>query len=240
MTNDFLKKSKMVPLRDRCSFGRFPWLISQSFSVIYVAGEHRLYLGRNCRLTESPAHGRRRKREGPASSKGLNSQRGFGPAVAARRKSRSRSTGFHGSSPCKCQRLSTLWWDRLPPSSPPQEQGPRRRPSTERQPTSQLVNWLFPRRGRPPGAESCTHLCEEPQRSRGLALDVAEVEVGHPGSGVRVHRTEIVSGRRTGPSRVPWRDRRPLVPARRPARGAPRRVCRPHRSRPSCSTRTAG
>ena len=112
-----------VPLRDRCSFGRFPWLISQALSVTYMAGERRLYLERNCRLPESPAHSRRRNREGPASSKGLNSQRGFGPAVEPRRKSRPRSTSLHGSSPCKCQRLSTLRWDRLPPSRPSTKSG---------------------------------------------------------------------------------------------------------------------
>ena len=117
--------SRMVPLRDRCSFGRFPWLISQALSVTYMAGERRLYLERNCRLPESPAHSRRRNREGPASSKGLNSQRGFGPAVEPRRKSRPRSTSLHGSSPCKCQRLSTLRWDRLPPSRPSTKSGAR-------------------------------------------------------------------------------------------------------------------
>ena len=115
----------LVPLRDRCSFGRFPWLISQALSVTYMAGERRLYLERNCRLPESPAHRRRRNREGPASSKGLNSQRGFGPAVEPRRKSRPRSTSLHGSSPCKCQRLSTLRWDRLPPSRPSTKSGAR-------------------------------------------------------------------------------------------------------------------
>ena len=114
-----------VPLRDRCSFGRFPWLISQALSVTYMAGERRLYLEMNCRLPESPAHSRRRNREGPASSKGLNSQRGFGPAVEPRRKSRPRSTSLHGSSPCKCQRLSTLRWDRLPPSRPSTKSGAR-------------------------------------------------------------------------------------------------------------------
>ena len=98
----------LVPLRDRCSFGLFPWLISQALSVTYMAVERRLYLERNCRLPESPAHSRRRNREGPASSQGLNSQRGFGPAVEPRRKSRPRSTSLHGSSPCKCQRLSNL------------------------------------------------------------------------------------------------------------------------------------
>ena len=81
--------------------------------------------GENCRLPESPAHSRRRNREGPASSKGLNSQRGFGPAVEPRRKSRPRSTSLHGSSPCKCQRLSTLRWDRLPPSRPSTKSGAR-------------------------------------------------------------------------------------------------------------------
>ena len=114
-----------VPLRDRCSFGLFPWLISQALSVTYMAVERRLYLERNCRLTESPAHSRRRNREGPASSQGLNSQRGFGPAVEPRRKSRPRSTSLHGSSPCKCQRLSTLRWDRLPPSRPSTKSGAR-------------------------------------------------------------------------------------------------------------------
>ena len=68
--------SNVVPLRDRCSFGRFQWLISQALSVTYMAGERRLCLERNCRLPESPAHSRRRNREGPASSKGLNSQQG--------------------------------------------------------------------------------------------------------------------------------------------------------------------
>ena len=46
-------KAFEVPLRDRCSFGRFTWLISQALTVTYVVGEHRLYLERNCRLPES-------------------------------------------------------------------------------------------------------------------------------------------------------------------------------------------
>ena len=125
VVNDVYRILKKVPLRDRCSFGRFPWLISQALSVTYMAGERRLYLERNCRLPESPAHSRQRNREGPASSKGLNSQRGFGPAVEPRRKSRPRSTSLHGSSPCKCQRLSTLRWDRLPPSRPSTKSGAR-------------------------------------------------------------------------------------------------------------------
>ena len=55
---------------------------------------------------------------------GLNSRRQFGPAVERRQKSRPRSTGFHGSSPCKCQRLSTLRSSWLPPTRPPhQERG---------------------------------------------------------------------------------------------------------------------
>ena len=164
-----MSKNEWVPLRDRCSFGRFPWLISQALSVTYMAGERRLYLERNCRLPESPAHSRRRNREGPASSKGLNSQRGFGPAVEPRRKSRPRSTSLHGSSPCKCQRLSTLRWDRLPPSRPSTKSGARaggRRLSDRR-----LHRWLAGTSASAPSshgvadllrAESCTHLCEEP------------------------------------------------------------------------------
>ena len=137
-----------------------------------MAGERRLYLERNCRLPESPAHSRRRNREGPASSKGLNSQRGFGPAVEPRRKSRPRSTSLHGSSPCKCQRLSTLRWDRLPPSRPSTKSGARaggRRLSDRR-----LHRWLAGTSASAPSshgvadllrAESCTHLCEEPNSS---------------------------------------------------------------------------
>jgi len=51
-----------VPLRGRCSFGWFPWLISQALRVTYVTGEHRLYLEGSCWLSESPAHRRRRHR----------------------------------------------------------------------------------------------------------------------------------------------------------------------------------
>ena len=32
-----LHESELVPLRDRCGFGRFTWLISQVSSVAYVA-----------------------------------------------------------------------------------------------------------------------------------------------------------------------------------------------------------
>ena len=145
-----------VPLRDRFSFGRFPWLISQALSVTYMAGERRLYLERNCRLPESPAHSRRRNREGPASSKGLNSQRGFGPAVEPRRKSRPRSTSLHGSSPCKCQRLSTLRWDRLPPSRPSTKSGARaggRRLSDRR-----LHRWLAGTSASAPSSHSAADL----------------------------------------------------------------------------------
>ena len=42
--------------------------------------------GEELQTPRSPAHRRRRNREGPASSKGLNSQRGLGPAVEPRRK----------------------------------------------------------------------------------------------------------------------------------------------------------
>ena len=33
-----LHESELVPLRDRCGFGRLTWLISQVSSVTYVAG----------------------------------------------------------------------------------------------------------------------------------------------------------------------------------------------------------
>ena len=84
-----------VPLRDRCSFGRFAWLISQALSVTYVAGEHRLYLERDCRLPESPAHSRRRNREEPASSKGLEQSARVRPSD---RTSAKVEAAFHGFS----------------------------------------------------------------------------------------------------------------------------------------------
>ena len=113
----------MVPLRDRCNFGRSSWLISQALSVTYVPGEHRLYLERSCRPPENPATADSGMARGLPVPKGLNSRRQFGPAVERRRKSRPRSTGFHGSSPCKCQRLSTLRSSWLPPSRPPTKSG---------------------------------------------------------------------------------------------------------------------
>ena len=191
----------LVPLRDRCSFGRFPWLISQALSVTYMAGERRLYLERNCRLPESPAHSRRRNREGPASSKGLNSQRGFGPAVEPRRKSRPRSTSLHGSSPCKCQRLSTLRWDRLPPSRPSTKSGARaggRRLSDRR-----LHRWLAGTSASAPSSHGAAdllglnraHICVRNQIS----------QVTSPGRSGR--QRSIRTGTRTG--RYPWRARRP-------------------------------
>ena len=136
-----------------------------------MAGERRLYLERNCRLPESPAHSRRRNREGPASSKGLNSQRGFGPAVERRRKSRPRSTSLHGSSPCKCQRLSTLRWDRLPPSRPSTKSGARaggRRLSDRR-----LHRWLAGTSASAPSSHGAAdllglnraHICVRNQRN---------------------------------------------------------------------------
>ena len=162
----------MVPLRDRCSFGRFPWLISQALSVTYMAGERRLYLERNCRLPESPAHSRRRNREGPASSKGLNSQRGFGPAVEPRRKSRPRSTSLHGSSPCKCQRLSTLRWDRLPPSRPSTKSGARaggRRLSDRR-----LHRWLAGTSASAPSSHGAAGMCRTMRALVGPIQDFTE------------------------------------------------------------------
>ena len=112
-----------VPLRDRCNFGRSSWLISQALSVTYVPGEHRLYLERSCRPPENPATADSGMARGLPVPKGLNSRQQFGPAVERRRKSRPRSTGFHGSSPCKCQRLSTLRSSWLPPSRPPTKSG---------------------------------------------------------------------------------------------------------------------
>ena len=136
-----------------------------------MAGERRLYLERNCRLPESPAHSRRRNREGPASSKGLNSQRGFGPAVEPRRKSRPRSTSLHGSSPCKCQRLSTLRWDRLPPSRPSTKSGARaggRRLSDRR-----LHRWLAGTSASAPSSHGAADL---------LGLNRAHICVRNPSS----------------------------------------------------------
>ena len=139
-----------------------------------MAGERRLYLERNCRLPESPAHSRRRNREGPASSKGLHSQRGFGPAVEPRRKSRPRSTSLHGSSPCKCQRLSTLRWDRLPPSRPSTKSGARaggRRLSDRR-----LHRWLAGTSASAPSSHGAAdllglnraHICVRNHQSNGM------------------------------------------------------------------------
>ena len=173
---------KAVPLRDRCSFGLFPWLISQALSVTYMAVERRLYLERNCRLPESPAHSRRRNREGPASSQGLNSQRGFGPAVEPRRKSRPRSTSLHGSSPCKCQRLSTLRWDRLPPSRPSTKSGARaggRRLSDRR-----LHRWLAGTSASAPSSHGAAdllglnraHICVRNQKGNAEEADVTETQ----------------------------------------------------------------
>ena len=108
----------LVPLRDRCSFGRFTWVISQALTVTYVVGEHRLYLERNCRLPES----------GPqetAESRGACQFQGAEQSARVRTSGRTSAKveaafhGFHGSSPCKCQRLSTLRGDRLPPSRSP-------------------------------------------------------------------------------------------------------------------------
>ena len=177
-------KRLKVPLRDRCSFGRFPWLISQALSVTYMAGEHRLYLERNCRLPESPAHSRRRNREESASSKGLKGQRGFGPAVEPRRKSRPRSTSLHGSSPCKCQRLSTLRWDRLPPSRPSTKSGARaggRRLSDRR-----LHRWLAGTSASAPSSHGAAdllglnraHICVRNQTKEQTPESQAAVPIG--------------------------------------------------------------
>ena len=137
--------------------GRYSWLRRQVLSVTYMAKEHRLYLERSCRPPESPARAAGGIARGLPVPRGLNSQRGFSPAVELRRKSRPRSTSLLGPSLCKFQRLSTLRCGRLPPQAPTKERGPRRRPSPERQTTSPLstghehIRSLFPRRGRPAG-----------------------------------------------------------------------------------------
>ena len=77
-------QKKMVPLRDRCSFGRFTWLISQALTVTYVVGEHRLYLERNCRLPESGPQETAESR-GACQFQGAEQSAGFGPAVEPRR-----------------------------------------------------------------------------------------------------------------------------------------------------------
>ena len=124
---------------------------------------------RRFRSPESPATADGGIARGLPVPRGLNSQRGSGPAVERRRRSRPRSTGFHGSSPRKCQRLSTLRWVRLPPSRPPHPRAgpaqaaadpatvtldrlsPRPKPHLNLSP---CTAWAYP--------ESCTHLCDEP------------------------------------------------------------------------------
>ena len=82
---DFHQALLKVPLRDRCSFGRFTWLISQALTVTYVVGEHRLYLERNCRLPESGPQETAESR-GACQFQGAEQSAGFGPAVEPRRK----------------------------------------------------------------------------------------------------------------------------------------------------------
>ena len=97
----------MVPLRDRCSFGRFTWLISQALTVTYVVGEHRLYLERNCRLPESGPQETAESR-GACQFQGAEQSARVRPSGRTSAKVEAAFHGFHGSSPCKCQRLSTL------------------------------------------------------------------------------------------------------------------------------------
>ena len=97
----------LVPLRDRCSFGRFTWLISQVLTVIYVVGEHRLYLERNCRLPESGPQETAESR-GACQFQGAEQSARVRPGGRTSAKVEAAFHGFHGSSPCKCQRLSTL------------------------------------------------------------------------------------------------------------------------------------
>ena len=98
---------RKVPLRDRCSFGRFTWLISQALTVTYVVGEHRLYLERNCRLPESGPQETAESR-GACQFQGAEQSARVRPSGRTSAKVEATFHGFHGSSPCKCQRLSTL------------------------------------------------------------------------------------------------------------------------------------
>ena len=100
-------KTAGVPLRDRCSFGRFTWLISQALTVTYVVGEHRLYLERNCRLPESGPQETAESR-GACQFQGAEQSARVRPSGRTSAKVEAAFHGFHGSSPCKCQRLSTL------------------------------------------------------------------------------------------------------------------------------------
>ena len=108
-------------------------------------------------LPESPAHSRPESRGVPV--QGAKHQRGFGPAVEPRRKSRPRST--HGSSKCQAPPCGGTGCRRA---------GGRRLSDRRLHAGTSASAPLFPRRGRPAGAESCTHLCEEPTNvSRRLA-----------------------------------------------------------------------
>ena len=98
---------KVVPLRDRCSFGRLTWLISHALTVTYVVGEHRLYLERNCRLPESCPQETAESR-GACQFQGAEQSARVRPSGRTSAKVEAAFHGFHGSSPCKCQRLSTL------------------------------------------------------------------------------------------------------------------------------------
>ena len=97
-------------------------------------------------------HTRHRNRDGLPVPRGLNSQRAFGSSAEHRRKSRPRSAVFHGSSPCKRHRISSLHDPATAEQAPHQERGPRRRPSIERQTTAPLrtghehIRSVFPRR----------------------------------------------------------------------------------------------
>ena len=82
---------KGVPLRDRCSFGRFTWLISQALTVTYVVEEHRLYLERNCRLPESGPQETAESRGACQSAPGVQLGRGVRPSSAGSRSSSSTS-----------------------------------------------------------------------------------------------------------------------------------------------------
>ena len=114
---------------------------------------------------------------GACQFQGAKQSAGFGPAVEPRRKSRPRSTSLHGSSPCKCQRLSTLRWDRLPPSRPSTKSGARaggRRLSDRR-----LHRWLAGTSASAPSSHGAADL---------LGLNRAHICVrNHPANRRRAH-----------------------------------------------------
>ena len=88
---------KEVPLRDRCNFGRSSWLIRHYQT--YVPSTVCIWRGVAAKIRSRQRHGEK----GAEQSATVRPSGRTSSNVAGRS-----STGFHGSSPCKCQRLSTL------------------------------------------------------------------------------------------------------------------------------------